>query len=38
MKELSAPAAKCKNEAEAADFLLEWLKKRVDFLNSQWHE
>jgi hypothetical protein len=36
--ELSAPAEKCKNEAEAADFLLEWLKKRVDFLNSQWHE
>ena len=35
--ELSAPAKECTNEAEAAAFLHDWLEKRVDFLNSQWH-
>lgn len=34
--ELSAPAAACKTQAEAADFLLDWLKKRVEFMNSVW--
>ena len=38
VNELSSPARKCKNEAEAADFLLKWLKSRVDFLNSEFHE
>ena len=36
--ELSAPAAKCRTEEEAAQFLADWLTKRVDFLNSQWHK
>ena len=36
--ELSEPAAECKNEAEAAEFLAQWLEKRVEFLNSQWHK
>lgn len=35
--ELSAPAAKCRNEAEAAEFLAKWLRSRIEFLNSQWH-
>ena len=35
--ELSAPAKECTNEAEAAAFLHDWLEKRVEFLNSQWH-
>lgn len=34
--ELSAPAAACKTQAEAADFLLDWLNKRVEFINSVW--
>ena len=37
VNELSSPAKKCKTEEEAADFLLEWLRNRVDFLDSQWH-
>ena len=37
VNELSAPAKKCKNEKEAADFLLKWLNSRIDFLNEQWH-
>ena len=36
--ELSAPAAACKTQEEAADFLLEWLQSRVEFLNAQWHK
>ncbi len=35
--ELSVAAAACKNQGEAADYLLKWLKCRVDFLNEQWH-
>ncbi|MCQ2469191.1 MAG: CotH kinase family protein [Ruminococcus sp.] len=35
--ELSEPAKKVSNESQAADFLLEWLGKRIDFLNSQWY-
>jgi hypothetical protein len=37
-KELSAQARQCKNHAEAADHLLEWLKARVEFLNGQWNK
>ncbi len=36
-QELSGPAKKCKTQAEAADFLKDWLTKRVDFLNGAWH-
>ena len=36
--ELSKPAAKCKNQLDAANFLAEWLTKRVNFLNSQWYK
>lgn len=36
--ELSQLAAACKTQEEAADFLVEWLESRVEFLNEQWHE
>lgn len=36
--ELSKRSAECTNEAECAQYLAEWLGKRVDFLNSQWHK
>lgn len=36
--ELSEPAAACKTEQEAADFLADWLRRRVEWLNSQWHK
>ena len=35
--ELSLNALRCKNQAEAADYLSRWLQSRVEFLNSQWH-
>ena len=35
--ELSEPAKSCRTQAEAAEFLLQWLGSRVAFLNSQWH-
>ena len=35
--ELSEPAKNCRTEAEAAEFLQEWIDRRVSFLNSQWH-
>lgn len=38
VKELSPLAAACTNQEEAADFLLEWLQSRVEFLNGEWHE
>ena len=38
VNELSSPARKCKTQTEAADFLLEWLEKRVEFLNSEFHK
>ena len=38
VSELSEPAAACKTQAEAADFLLVWLQSRVEFLNGQWHK
>lgn len=37
VNELSEPARKCKTEKEAADFLLDWLNSRIEFLNEQWH-
>ena len=36
--ELSEPAAECKTEAEAADFLVTWLRSRIKFLNGEWHK
>lgn len=36
--ELSKNAAACKNHSEAADYLSEWLQKRVAFLNDYWHK
>ncbi len=36
--ELSHEAASCKTQGEAADFLSEWLKSRVEFLNGHWHK
>ena len=36
VKELSEPAKNCRNEAEAAAFLQQWLTSRIEFLNSQW--
>lgn len=36
--ELSNASKKCKTHEEAAQYLSEWLGKRVDFLNGQWHE
>ena len=35
--ELSEPAKNCRTEAEAAEFLRQWINSRVSFLNSQWH-
>lgn len=35
--ELSWRAAACRTQQEATDFLLEWLKSRVEFLNEYWH-
>ena len=35
--ELSEPALECRDQLEAANFLAEWLTKRVAFLNEQWH-
>ena len=36
--ELSTGARKCKNAKECADYLSDWLNKRIAFLNSQWHK
>ncbi|MBQ5319774.1 MAG: CotH kinase family protein [Oscillospiraceae bacterium] len=35
--ELSRKAAACKTHEAAADYLTEWLKSRVEFLNGEWH-
>jgi hypothetical protein len=37
VKELSQKAKDCKNHEEACDFLLTWLRGRVEYLNDQWH-
>ncbi len=34
--ELAHGAAKCKTHSEAADYLADWLSKRVEFMNSQF--
>lgn len=36
--ELSQGAAACKTHSEAAEYLSDWLKKRVEFLNEYWHK
>ena len=38
VNELSKGAAKCKTHELAADYLIEWLTARVDFLNTAWHK
>lgn len=35
--ELSKKAASCVNHAMAADYLIEWLTARVEFMNGEWH-
>ena len=35
--ELSPKAMACKTYEDACDFLLVWLRSRVEYLNSQWH-
>lgn len=35
--ELSEPAKNVTTEAEAAEFLVEWLESRIEFLDSQWN-
>ncbi|WP_028508956.1 CotH kinase family protein [Ruminococcus sp. NK3A76] len=35
--ELSRSAAACKTQAECAEYLAEWLKKRVEFMNGCWN-
>lgn len=35
--ELTRKAAACRTQQDAADYLAEWLEKRVAFLNEQWH-
>jgi len=35
--ELSEKSKNCKTHEEACDFLLDWLRSRVEFLNNQWH-
>lgn len=37
IQELSRRSAACHTQQEATDFLLEWLKSRVEFLNEYWH-
>ena len=37
VNELSEKSVKCKTHEEACEFLLEWLRGRVEFLNEQWH-
>jgi len=36
--ELSPGAKKCKTQKEAANYLADWLEKRVDNINSNWHK
>lgn len=35
--EWSKRAAQCKTQEEAADYLEEWLRSRVEFMNENWH-
>ena len=36
--ELSEPAKECRSQLDAGAFLIDWLNKRIDFLNSKWHK
>ncbi len=36
--ELSQGAANCRNEEEAADYMISWLRARTEFMNSYWHK
>ncbi len=36
-QELSWRSAECRTWQEATEYLLDWLKTRVDFLNDYWH-
>jgi len=36
--ELSAGSAACRTHKESAEYLTDWLQKRVDFLNDYWHK
>lgn len=36
--ELSYSASKCSNQTEAADFLINWLNARIEFMNGVWHK
>jgi len=37
VSELSARAASCRNETQAIEYLTDWLERRINFLNEQWH-
>ena len=36
--EMTRKAAACRTQEEAAEYLAEWLEKRIAFLNAYWHE
>ena len=36
--ELSAAELNTQTEKDSAEYLLEWLHSRIEFLNSQWHK
>ena len=36
--ELCAAAAACQTQAECAAYLADWLGKRVEFMNGEWHK
>ena len=36
--ELSPTEINTKTEKASAEYLLEWLQSRIEFLNSQWHK
>ena len=38
VNELSPGAAACKTHEMAADYLIDWLNARVEFVNSAWHK
>ena len=37
VSELTRRSAECKTHEEAADYLEEWLRTRIEFMNSYWH-
>lgn len=36
--ELSSESLACRTFEDASDYLLKWIKSRVDFMNSYWHK